>query len=56
MESIVVSFCILLSNWFFFLGSDLLMDTGFCHLIGQISWLLIRKVLADGVSTAPLEI
>jgi hypothetical protein len=38
---LVVSFCILLSNWFFFLGSDLLMDTGFCHLIGQISWLLI---------------
>jgi hypothetical protein len=34
---LVVSFCILLSDWFFFLGSDFFMDTGFCHLIGQTS-------------------
>ena len=30
------SFCILLSDWFFFLASDWLMDTGYCHLIGEI--------------------
>jgi hypothetical protein len=29
------------SDWFFFLVSDWLIDTGFCHLIGQISWLVI---------------
>jgi hypothetical protein len=29
------------SDWFFFLVSDWLLDTGPCHLIGQISWLLI---------------
>jgi hypothetical protein len=34
---LVVSFCILLSDWFFFLASDWLMDTGFCHLIGKKS-------------------
>ena len=38
---LVVSFCILLSDWFFFLTSDWLMDTALCHLIGQISRLLI---------------
>ena len=29
------------SDWFFFLVSDWLMDIGFCHLIDQISWLVI---------------
>ena len=34
---LVVSFCILLSDWFLFLASDWLMNTGFCHLIDSIS-------------------
>jgi hypothetical protein len=38
---LVVSFCILLSEWFFFLGSDRLIGRKWRLLIGKISWLLI---------------
>jgi hypothetical protein len=38
---LVVSFCILLSDWFFFLASDWLIGRKWRLLIGQISWLLI---------------
>ena len=38
---LVVSFCILFSDWFLFLGSDWLIGRKWRLLIGQISWLLI---------------
>jgi hypothetical protein len=38
---LVVSFCILLSDWFFFMASDWLIGRKWRLLIGQISWLLI---------------
>jgi hypothetical protein len=38
---LVVSFCILLSGWFFFLASEWLIGRKWRLLIDQISWLLI---------------
>ena len=38
---LVFSFGILLSDWFFFLASDWLIDQKWWFLIGEISWLLI---------------
>jgi hypothetical protein len=40
-SQLVVSFCILLSDWFFFLASDWLIGWKWRLLIGHISWVLI---------------
>jgi hypothetical protein len=47
---LVVSFCILLSDWFFFLASEWLIGRKWRLLIGQISWLLIRDLLQEALA------